>query len=106
MLSIDLIYSDALFSIISASSNSRMMSIIFGRKLPTGSTEQDAISTIRHIASEWYCPFILGSTISSILASLIYGLAYEINKINQELKMYESQNLNSKFSNPTQCICI
>lgn len=52
MLSIDLIYSDALFSIISASSNSRMMSIIFGRKLPTGSTEQDAISTIRHIASE------------------------------------------------------
>lgn len=70
-LSMDFMYSDALFSIIKASSNSRTMSTMHGRYAEKVSIHAKATSTTLHIASAWYPPFMLGSTISSIREFLI-----------------------------------
>lgn len=54
VLSMDLIYSEALFSIIKASSSSLTISDILGRKVAKGSVHAKAASTTLHIDSEWY----------------------------------------------------
>uniref|UniRef100_A0A0A9EGH6 SYMRK n=1 Tax=Arundo donax TaxID=35708 RepID=A0A0A9EGH6_ARUDO len=72
----DLMYSDELFSMIRASSSSLRTSSMLGRKVEKGSVHTDATSSTLHMASEQYCPFMPGSTISSILYSLMYGFAH------------------------------
>jgi hypothetical protein len=49
---------------------------MLGRKVEKDSVHADATSRTLHMASEQYCPFMPGSTISSILKSLMYGFAY------------------------------
>lgn len=71
----DFIYSDALFSIMRASSNSRTISTMHGLYVEYGSRHCSATSTTLHIASAWYPPFMPGSTISSTFDALMYGFA-------------------------------
>lgn len=83
-LSIDFMYSDALFSMMRASSNSRTMSTMFGLYAEKGSRHCRATSTTLHIASAWYPPLMPGSTISSIFDARTYGLACNASKVNSQ----------------------
>lgn len=71
----EFMYSDELFSMINASSSSRTMSTMHGLLAEKFSIHASATSTTLHMASAWYPPFMLGSTISSILEFRINGFA-------------------------------